>query len=58
MNKPLPVIYCKSCFYTQDYRGQTECIHCGRGLSNWSVATQVQAFEAREKTKREEVKDG
>ena len=43
MNQPLPVIYCKSCYYTQDYRGQTECIHCGKHLSNWSVASQLQA---------------
>jgi len=41
VNKPLPVIYCKSCYLTQDFRGQTTCIHCGKTLSNWSVASQI-----------------
>lgn len=40
-NKPLPRIYCNSCNKTQDYRGQANCIHCGRRLNNWSVASQL-----------------
>ena len=43
MNKPLPEIYCKSCFKTQPYRGQTACIHCLRPLSNWHIASQLAA---------------
>ena len=41
--KPLPVIYCKACFYTQDYRGQKTCIHCGKDLPARHLATQLAA---------------
>jgi len=41
MNKPLLKIYCNKCNFTQDYRGQVDCIHCSERLNNWSVAAQL-----------------
>jgi len=43
MNSPLPKVYCKRCYKTQDYRGQIDCIHCGSRFSNWHIATQLKA---------------
>lgn len=39
--KPLPTVSCKSCNLLQCYRGQQNCIHCGRRLSDWHVASQL-----------------
>lgn len=39
--KPLPRIVCKDCNKSQNWIGQTTCQHCGKRLSNWSVASQL-----------------
>lgn len=41
MNKPLPTIYCTGCYKTQDYQGQTSCIHCDKRLNDWKVTSQL-----------------
>jgi hypothetical protein len=41
MNTPLPKIYCTGCYKTQDYQGQTSCIHCAKRLNNWKVTSQL-----------------
>lgn len=53
MNTPLPVVACKSCYKTQNYRGQENCIHCGepmnKALKNWKVETPLQKHDAQMK---------
>jgi uncharacterized paraquat-inducible protein A len=50
VQKPLKRIYCKRCYFTQDYSGQKECIHCGTRLSYWHISAQLQ-----DKKKQDEV---
>lgn len=46
--KELPRIVCKDCNLSQPYRGQPNCLHCGKRLSNWSVASQLRIAEEKE----------
>lgn len=41
MNSPLPQVVCPKCNLVQEYRKQTNCIHCGTRWTNWDIAVQL-----------------
>jgi hypothetical protein len=41
--RALPRIACNKCYTAQQWRGQKECLNCGKPLNNWSVASQLRA---------------
>lgn len=41
MSKPLPQITCPKCHIVQGYRGQKECLSCGKRLNEWQIKSQL-----------------
>lgn len=45
MNKPLPEVTCPACHKVQQYRKQTNCLHCDHRFSNWFLFNHLHAAQ-------------